>query len=105
MSGQTASVSPPPASLRRLPRREGTAPARGRMALVEPIVPEQLFAQASLGVFTLGETTPLQLGKQMRVELLIGARDGPVDQIDAVDAGLLPFGERIRNLLGRTDQP
>src|SRR5438309_2246170 len=41
----------------------------------------------------------------MRIEFLIGARDGPVDQIDAVYTGLLPFGERIRDLLRRSDQP
>ncbi len=67
----------------------------------KPIVTEDFSAQGTRGVRLFSKTPLPQLGYDVLDELRVAPRDSGVDDVDAVDAGLLPRGELLRDLFRR----
>ena len=87
-----------------MPRCE-VAPVAGRwMAVIEPVVTEHFGAQRALRIFVLGEPAILKNRQQVLIKFLIGTGNHPVDQVHAIDAGLLLDDELICDLLRRSDE-
>ena len=80
---------------------KGTTVRRRWVGQWKPIVTEDLSAQATRGIRLFSKTPLPELGHDLFDELRVAPRDSGVDDVDAVDAGLLPRGELLRDLFRR----